>query len=351
MSRLPEVIPDLESKFMNDPHIIGAYNICLKLEGELATDDEIRRIRILGFLLLYAPKQEIRTYVAKTIFSCENEPDILVELGRFIELHVILPFKKYRSQTPPTGTEYPSSHCFDDRWKEVKANITLAPRNHKDAKDRAFVRDNWTCIATGSIHRDAPREILDRRTPKSLSTYLVCAHIIPEGALFDVKERPGGNPKLDYASTILAILELFGCNISSLSGEKVHSLVNVITMEKNTHELFYRLELYFEATPTENRYEINCYYGKPFSCMSDFVTFSSSDPDHLPLPSPELLALHATCCKVAQMSGAIKYIDKVYDDVDATGVLAYDGTSGDILSYKLLSLSSSSVSDQGQKTV
>ncbi|KAJ3574985.1 hypothetical protein NP233_g1398 [Leucocoprinus birnbaumii] len=75
-------------------------------------------------------------------------------------------------------------------------------------------------------------------------------------------------------------------------------------------------------------YEIKCHDEKPFPNMPDFVTFSSSDPDNLPAPSPELLALHATCCKVAQMSGAIKYIDKVYDDVDESGALAYDRTSG-----------------------
>jgi hypothetical protein len=39
------------------------------------------------------------------------------------------------------------------------------------------------------------------------------------------------------------------------------------------------------------------------------------------------------------LSGAAEYIDKVCRDVEETGVLAGDGTSGDILSYALLSVS------------
>jgi hypothetical protein len=80
--------------------------------------------------------------------------------------------------------------------------------------------------------------------------------------------------------------------------------------------------------------------------VSEFVTFSTSDPEHLPVPSPDLLALHATCCKVAHLSGAAEYIDKNWDDLDETGVLAYDGSSGDILNHKLRSIANSSVTVQ-----
>ena len=81
--------------------------------------------------------------------------------------------------------------------------------------------------------------------------------------------------------------------------------------------------------------------------MRDFVTFSTNDPEHLPVPAPELLALHATCCKVAHLSGAAEYIDRLYRDADEIGVLSGDGTSGDMLGYALLSLSNSMVSVQG----
>ena len=72
--------------------------------------------------------------------------------------------------------------------------------------------------------------------------------------------------------------------------------------------------------------------------MRQFVEFSTSDPENLPVPASELLALHATCCKVAHLSGAAEYIDEVYRDADELGVLSADGTSGDMLHYMLLSL-------------
>ena len=40
------------------------------------------------------------------------------------------------------------------------------------------------------------------------------------------------------------------------------------------------------------------------------------------------------------MTGAAEYIEKVYEDADAMGVLAFDGASSDILSLKLMSLAS-----------
>ena len=69
--------------------------------------------------------------------------------------------------------------------------------------------------------------------------------------------------------------------------------------------------------------------------MRQFVRFSTPDPVHLLVPACDLLALHATCCKVAHLSGAAEYIDEIYRDADELGVLSADGTSGDILSYML----------------
>ena len=73
--------------------------------------------------------------------------------------------------------------------------------------------------------------------------------------------------------------------------------------------------------------------------MRQVVKFSTSDPENLPVPACDLLALHATCCKVAHLSGATEYIDETFRDADQLGVLSTDGTSGDILNYMLLSLS------------
>jgi len=46
----------------------------------------------------------------------------------------------------------------------------------------------------------------------------------------------------------MAVLKHFGYDVESLNGPEVHSLVNVMTMEKNVHDWFDRLYLCFEAT-------------------------------------------------------------------------------------------------------
>ena len=66
------------------------------------------------------------------------------------------------------------------------------------------------------------------------------------------------------------------------------------------------------------------------------ITLTSSDPVNLPVTSPKFLALHATCAKVAQFSGAGAYIDELDEDVEDLGVLVGDGGSADALAYALM---------------
>jgi HNH endonuclease len=56
------------------------------------------------------------------------------------------------------------------------------------------------------------------------------------------------NVQLDYSASVLAVLQRFYCDISSFNGEKIHSLMNVITLEKNVRDVFDRFEFYLEAT-------------------------------------------------------------------------------------------------------
>lgn len=66
------------------------------------------------------------------------------------------------------------------------------------------------------------------------------------------------------------------------------------------------------------------------------VKFVSAD-ETIPLPSPQYLALHALCARVAHLSGAAEYIESFYKDMENTDVLSVDGSSADLLSYALMS--------------
>jgi len=134
-----------------------------------------------------------------------------------------------------------------------------------------------------------------------------------------------------------------------------------MTMQRDMHDAFDRLKFYLEATVSfdiamhslnhkhslgtvslksqKDCYEANFFGPIPLRDARQFVTFTTKDPEHLPVPAPELLALHATCYKVAHLSGAAEWIDVIYRDADEIGVLAPDGTSADMLGYALSSLS------------
>lgn len=73
-------------------------------------------------------------------------------------------------------------------------------------------------------------------------------------------------------------------------------------------------------------------FGRP-----EFVTFSTPDPETLPLPKPAYLHIHATCAKIAHLSGASEYIEKVLRDLEEICVLAEDGGSSQLLHEAILS--------------
>lgn len=68
MSPLP-----MEKQLQSNLHCTSAYRICLKYEVELSSEDKVRPIRILGFLMLYAATDGVRAYLAKFIFSCNDD--------------------------------------------------------------------------------------------------------------------------------------------------------------------------------------------------------------------------------------------------------------------------------------
>jgi len=67
---------------------------------------------------------------------------------------------------------------------------------------------------------------------------------------------------------------------------------------------------------------------------SEIVTFSQAPGfEHVPLPSPLYLKIHAAFAKVAHLSGAADFIDRVYEDLEEMDVLASDGSSSTTLEY------------------
>ena len=67
------------------------------------------------------------------------------------------------------------------------------------------------------------------------------------------------------------------------------------------------------------------------------VTFTTAK-EGLAVPSPHYLALHALCCEVTNLSGAGEYVDLVQEKLEDMKVLAKDGSSADLFSFALSSI-------------
>ncbi|KAF8261702.1 hypothetical protein EI94DRAFT_1605390, partial [Lactarius quietus] len=199
---------------------------------------------------------------------------------------------------------------------------------------QALRRDGYRCLITGTydLRVDSVPDIIvdDQQAQAHGGAYTECAHIVPESTYFND----------DYSASVLAVLEQFRYNVNNLKGKKVHSLINVMTMQHDAHDFFDCLMLWFEKTDIPNCYKVQTTLPSHFFKLSDQVTFTTPHPVRLPLPSPELLAVHVACAQVAHLSGASKYIDHILEDMEETHVLAHDGTSSEVLHHALIAFSS-----------
>jgi hypothetical protein len=98
--------------------------------------------------------------------------------------------------------------------------------------------------------------ISEEELQRTRTVHTECAHIVPDSTYFDVSATPTGSAEKvctyifsrDYSASVLAVLKRFGYAVDNLNGDKVHSLFNVMTMQKDVHDWFDRLEIWFEAT-------------------------------------------------------------------------------------------------------
>ncbi len=69
-----------------------------------------------------------------------------------------------------------------------------------------------------------------------------------------------------------------------------------------------------------------------FTVPDDVIRKCKANGKPVPaLPDPDLIGLHAACARVAHLSGAAEYFDRLERDVEDATVLASDGSSAYLL--------------------
>lgn len=344
---MPTALPSDAAECHNlGPDESHAYNVCRDFEERATVSNNVRdimHVRILGYLVLHSPSATARREVVKDILSCDDDYATLAALGLSFLNHCIRLFRKYKGKTP-SPSFHPCRPSFDETKEAMSAEIEEAPRNHATAKQHALARDGYRCIVTGQY--DSSPNSKRKRTATQEEVIAAggacmtqCAHIIPDSTYFNVsKTTATEKAKRDYAASVLAVLQRFGYDVKNLNGKKVHSLHNVMTMENQPHDLFDRLELWFEATDILHCYNIRK-TDNAFVRIRNQVTLTTPDASKYPLPSPQLLALHAASAKVSHLSGAGEYLDHIWQDpeMENISVLAHNGAS-DVLHRALVTL-------------
>ncbi|THH03489.1 hypothetical protein EW146_g10433 [Bondarzewia mesenterica] len=319
-----------------------AYDICLRFERN-AGDSQPKRLmcaRFLGYMVLEAPAVRGRDNFSNEIKSCANE-EALKKLAMLYINHFVA---VRAAKGTPTPSTHPSRPSFDNSEKTLKYLLEEAPQNHTTAKAKALIRDGYRCVLTGSYDVtccDTMPTIGELVTTNDLPiTATDAAYIFPESTNVEISGENKGAAKYDFAASVWAVMERFGQVLvaEELNGSAIHRLENVMTMDKTKYFFFDSLRLWLESTVRRIPDRVNSTKLGLRLDIPEFVTFTTPDPVNLPLPSPKYLHLHATCARVAHLSGGAEHIETVFRDMEELPVLMKDGSSADVLSYALARL-------------
>ncbi|KAH9925368.1 uncharacterized protein BXZ73DRAFT_79032 [Epithele typhae] len=282
-----------------------------------------RNIRIVAGFLANPVNEKARICLSVEIEGCQGSYERLVALGQFYYDHYIQHFL--------------SAKCLID---------TL--QNNPGVENPALVRDGYRCMLTEKYDTDTFIRYPGKfpSGPDFWLNITCCAHIIPVSlGRFTLADDP--QAKISLAKGFRSVLRRFGYSHEWIEtkGGNCHRPSNLLTLSSNAQAIMYGLRLWFEKTDEPHTYDVKTHppeFRKGFELPAQ-VTFKVREdlgiPGILPpeeggmdLPDPDFLALHATCCKVVRLVGAIEFpVDSVFGDSESRHVLAQDGSSADVL--------------------
>ncbi|GBE87980.1 hypothetical protein SCP_1202060 [Sparassis crispa] len=262
-----------------------------------------------------------------------------------------LTVKAAKGATPAVSTP-PSRSSIDLTAEQMDRLLEEAPQDHRAAKLLCLVRDNYRCVVTGRYDAATDRsKYLEDKTfvPPTPIAPTKLAHITAESTYSNIKggtslfssDENCPSPR-SYAASVWAVLDHFGkvgVVDHQLNEGGMHRLQNVMTMSLDAHIFFNALEIWFKEIGAD-RYRLCAQRDSVLTVLgvdinNPVIQLATTDAG-LPLPDPRLLSLHATCAKVAHLSGAGEYIDAILRDMEELKLLASDGGSAHVLQDALL---------------
>ncbi|CUA71490.1 hypothetical protein RSOLAG22IIIB_09617 [Rhizoctonia solani] len=322
-------LPPVDGQFQDNESALNAYQHLLNLE-----EQNPLWIRILGYMLIYAPNDNGRLAIAQDINTRATDQEVL-ELGKSLYDYFVLYFKAVDVSMPP------SSPPSIDPFQDPISTLMSTPTTYLDAKTNALNRDNYRCALSQTVDMRTYMKFpgLGKQlgdNPPLIMHYTECWHILPLRLTKDIRNNLA--ERTEFA-TVFEILERFG-GISHLELKErgLHHWTNILTVEKSLLWYLDNLCLWLEPVEgADNSYRVRKRFPRIRSDLPEIITFATAT--NLPLPDRRYLALHAACAKVVHMSGASDAIDSFIHKMEWDGVLSEDGTSAGFL-HGLLSLQS-----------
>ncbi|KAH8834085.1 hypothetical protein DL96DRAFT_1579392 [Flagelloscypha sp. PMI_526] len=295
----------------------------------------------LGLAPYYHLCNTISSAIGKMSAPIASEQEAQIQHETLWELGLMYRNCVMRVLRSNTSSFSPSSHSsplsFETHRKTVLQIIRDVPKSKSDAKAVALVRDGYRCVLSGAIDFTSSckyEEVVD----------------LPGGAaetngahLFSASAH---NANEGYTAAVLTVLKLFRleAELESTLGDNANDPRNILTLDSTVHRFFEQLNMWLEeVADMPNTYDIvvppsarrifDKMYHRPPSRVTlrvaEELLQECAEHNITPpaLPDPKLIAIRASCARVAHLSGAAAQIDELDREVEQTLFLAEDGSS------------------------
>ncbi|RPD58292.1 hypothetical protein L226DRAFT_614476 [Lentinus tigrinus ALCF2SS1-7] len=321
-THLCDKFPDLRHRddFLEEP--MGLYSKVL--QSETAAKDrksDLIRSRLVGYFILYAPTLQALEATVNELRSLQHDASkpfnsACYQLGDELLEKFVRPFRDRRCSECVC-------HYEDTTNLSVAKAVERAPQHAVIARLTALLRDCFRCEVTGAFDRDSVlgnprvRTYYDNECPNELLWSTNAHHIIPD---FDCL-HPGLQGRIDetteYSEAQWKFWERFGHpELRAELAGKIHRLENIITLRSDICEMADDLRLCLKPVHGKNRtYDIVIFgpnpefYMRVYDCPAQKIHVINTSAD-IPIPNMKYLDISATCCFIANLSGAIEYKDK-----------------------------------------
>ncbi|KAK7045362.1 hypothetical protein VNI00_007611 [Paramarasmius palmivorus] len=327
-------------------HVKNAYVKVFQVQQRSQNPEERLYARIVGYFLINLDRfrrtlgDKPINYISEEINQqVEGQSDKTTKLGSLF-LQLIL--GAHHSWTTPNASPY-STPPSPNEQKDVFADIHESGKDPRILEKQVLVRDGFRCLVNSMVNESyglrSDSLLASVKAGRDLGMITKCCRIFCSSGDEDTREITA------------SVLSHFGItDKDSVATTIFHDIRNALTLTLGCRFYFNELETWFEPTCTKHEYIIfhASTWRQPslrahdavtlniqdsfFATTTSFTEMMKSNPDQY-LPDPKLLVLHATCARVAHMSGVADLLLKSLPDFDfeSWDVLAPDGSDTDRL--------------------